>query len=183
VGLANRFADVFRKKASSPRDDAYKRTRRASVSLNERCIEVTSMAHHRAAIRDPNAQEQLLAPDVDDEVLGAAVLRALQESRFVRAGQMDDLRRAAELDAARWLTAQMAQFGYKNKSAIFRHMKHLSVDALDDSISIQPSNHTKLEYWTFADMDCLTIPVNSTPQEVGAAVRLGFDRCIDSLRK
>ena len=135
-----------------------------------------------------------LSPDVTDEELGLVVLEALSKSRFVlgtpRAGSVypPDVEFDAELydmnlSAERyqkWLAELMQSYGYKTKRALLKNMHSCSITKMQDIITISPSHHEKLEAWGREKGDGIEdviIPADSTPSEIGAALRLAFSRC------
>lgn len=59
-------------------------------------------------------------------------------------------------------------------------MKNCSVELVKDTLIIQPSHHEKLEAWSgkgITESDYVVVSVNSSPGEVGAALRLAISRC------
>jgi hypothetical protein len=74
----------------------------------------------------------------------------------------------------------MQRYGYKTKRALFKNMKSCSVEVDDGMMTIQPWHHEKLEGWSgngISKEDYVVIPANSTPGEIGEALRLAFSRC------
>ncbi|MDX3995096.1 contact-dependent growth inhibition system immunity protein [Pseudomonas aeruginosa] len=63
---------------------------------------------------------------------------------------------------------------------MFKDMKNCSVELVKDTLIIQPSHHEKLEAWSgkgITESDYVVVSVNSSPGEVGAALRLAISRC------
>jgi len=80
---------------------------------------------------------------------------------------------------AEWTKDLMARYGYKTKRALFKNMKNCSIAKMSGVITIKPSHHEKLERWTSEkdEFEDVVIPAESTPAEIGAALRLAFSRC------
>lgn len=167
----------------------------ASAFCNGDFICVKTYSGYNGGRGDPKGKQHLLAPDASDESLGLAVLDAMAHSRFVlgvpRPGSvyppdlefdMDlyDYKKVAERYAA-WTKALMERYGYRTRRALFKDMKNCSIESRNGVITIGPSNHEKLEAWGREKDDGIedvVIPADSTPAEIGAALRLAFSRCL-----
>ena len=156
------------------------------------CVETYS--GYRGGVRDHKGKQHLLEPDVSDEILGAALLDAMAHSRFVLPARRTDVWQHPEVEfdldlydyklgierTSEWTKSLMERYGYKAKRALFKDMKFCSIDWIDDVITILPWHHEKLEAWSgdgISASDRVVIPANSTPAEIGAALRLAFSRC------
>lgn len=143
---------------------------------------------------DYKGVEHRLPPDACDQELGLAVLDAMSHSRWVlgipREGsiypsgvEFDKDLYDRELNMERgkkWIADLMVQYGYKTKRALFKNMRSCSIDRYGDSIKITPMHHEKLEAWGREKDDGIenvVIPADSSPLEIGAALRLAFSRC------
>ncbi|EHL4433064.1 CdiI family contact-dependent growth inhibition immunity protein [Salmonella enterica] len=133
--------------------------------------------------RDPLFPSRLLLTDVDDEILGAEILRALSNSRTLTelADRIEffNLEKAKEQYAV-WIAMLMDKYGYKNKRALFKNMKKCGVHLVNNIITIRPSFHEKLEAWSgdrISETDNVVLTVDSTPAEIGAGLRLALSRC------
>jgi hypothetical protein len=76
----------------------------------------------------------------------------------------------------------MAGRGYKTKTALFQNMKLCSITLSKGTIKIDPTIHEKLEAWGRNKGDGIEdvlVPANSSASEIGAALRLGFSRCVE----
>jgi hypothetical protein len=157
------------------------------------CIETMS-GYHGGTHGDPKGAAHYLDSQASDEALGSAVLDAMSRSRFVlsspRVGSVypPELEFDAELyDPARvaerydvWTNSLMQRYGYKTKQALFKNMHSCSIEAQGGRMTIRPSHHQSLEGWgrTKGDgIEDVVIPADSTPTEIGAALRLAFTRC------
>lgn len=79
-----------------------------------------------------------------------------------------------------WVANLMEQYGYKTKRALFKNMMRCSLEISDGFLTISPSYHEKLEAWSgtgIDENDDVILSVNSSAEEIGAALRLAFSRC------
>lgn len=157
------------------------------------CAETLS-GYRSGTVRDPKGKQNFLDPEATDEALGIAVLDAMASSRFVVAEPRSDVWIHPEVEYdkdlfdhqktaeryADWVKRLMERYGYKTKLNLFRKMKNCYVKRERDEIVICPSHHEKPEAWgrTKGDgIEDVIIPADSTPAEIGAALRLAFSRC------
>jgi hypothetical protein len=121
---------------------------------------------------------------VSDEELGAAVLDCLAHSRFLHTPELQDELfhpDAAARSYAAWIERLMRFGGYKTKRALFKDMLSCQIEQEDDTITMRPSRHEKLEAWSgegFTDADNVVIRTDAPPGEIGAALREAFRRCV-----
>ena len=172
----------------------YKRQAWADAGINKEFIYVKTYSGYRSSRADPQGVEYCISPEVSDQVLGDAVLDALAHSRFVLPEPRKDVwvHPEATFDADlydydltnqrydHWVGSTLARYGYKTKRALFKDMKKCSIESRRGQITIRPSHHEKLESWTgkgISESDYVVIPADSSPSDVGAALRLAFSRC------
>lgn len=158
------------------------------------CIETRS-GYRGGSELDYKGKQHLLPSDASDETLGIAVVDALAHSRFVlgapRAGssyppnvefdmELYDYNKSNER-YAQWIKNLMARYGYKTKRALFKNMHSCSIKSCQGIMNFHPWHHERLEGWSRAKDDGIEdviIPADSTPVEIGAALKLAFSRCI-----
>ena len=130
---------------------------------------------------DPETKSHLLTPECSDEVLGITLLTALSASRVVDPDDHDFFDRDnVSISFDQWVGEMMNTYSYKTKRALFKNMLSCGVRQLNGMITIRPSVHDRLDGWSgngIAESDYVIIPDNSTPEEIGAALRLAFSRC------
>ena len=74
----------------------------------------------------------------------------------------------------------MERYGYKTTRAMFKDMLYCSIQSNGSLITIKPSHHRKLDQWGWDrdfPIENVVVPADSSPGEIGAALRLGFSRC------
>jgi hypothetical protein len=144
---------------------------------------------------DPKGKQNLLAPDASDQVLGAAVLDALAHSRcLVLGAPRSDVQLPPEVEFdpelydyqlsneryGVWVRTLMESYGYKSRQSLFKGMKNCFIKRVGSAITFVPSKHQKLESWGRTKDDGIedvVVSAESTPAEIGAALRLAFCRC------
>lgn len=133
--------------------------------------------------RDPLFPSRLLPLDIGDKSLGEKILQALFDSRTLTelADRVEffDLEKGKEKYAI-WIAMLMEKYGYKTKRALFKNMKKCGIHLVNNQITIRPSYHEKLEAWSGArinESDYVVLPVDSSPDEIGAGLRLALSRC------
>jgi len=156
----------------------------ASAMMNKHFILIETYYGCNGPSIDPDAPKHFFSPDMeDDEVLGGATLTALKLSRQVSADEIPILFDRDKIKEIydEHIKKTMRQFGCKTKSALLKRTKSVFIRKFSGSISFSPNRQEKLDAWgsnindKFEDV---VIPFSSTPAEVGAALRLAFDRCI-----
>ena len=123
----------------------------------------------------------LLPPDTDDQCTGEAILQALSDSRTLDKLEdrvaFFDLEKGKEKYAA-WVAMLMEKYGYKTKRALFKDMKHCIIHYANNTITISPMRHEKLEAWEGIDQSAnVILALDNTPAEIGAGLRLALSRC------
>ena len=133
--------------------------------------------------RDPVFPSRLLPPDAEDELVGEQILQALSDSRTLNVLEervaFFDLEKGKEQYAA-WRSMLIEKYGYKTKKALFKDMKNCGIHCANGVITISPTRHEKLEGWGREKGDGIEdviLPVDSSPTEIGAGLRLALSRC------
>ncbi len=149
--------------------------------LNQNFLEVHTESGYGLITGDhEKGKSFILSPDCINEELGVAVQQALDASRIVRQAENPEFYISIEERYKKWMSAMMQRFKYKTKSAMFRKMLSCSIIRHKESITIEPSNHKRSDYWNaegITEDDHVILPDTSTPEEIGAGLRLAFSRC------
>lgn len=170
------------------------RPRWATVKCNDQFICVETLSGYRfGTVVDFRAPQLLLAADASNDLLGAAVTKALSASRIVlgEPGPESRLRTDIEFDRdlydykltadryATWKKNLMTKYGYKTQKALFKGMKSCTITMAGSEMTIKPFNHDRLEGWsspTDMNMDGLVFSADDEPT-VGLKLRLALSRC------
>lgn len=166
----------------------------ANAKLNKEFLCIQTYSGYGSSQADNKGAMHLLTPDASDEEIGEAILDALSKSRFVLPEPRKDVwihpeatfdRDLYDLESMMkrynaWVAKLMVLYRYKTKRALFKEMKSCNVKNKLGVLEITPSRHEKLEAWSgdgFTDADNVVIAANSTPAQIGSALRLVFMRC------
>ncbi|HEY6169442.1 MAG TPA: contact-dependent growth inhibition system immunity protein [Verrucomicrobiae bacterium] len=155
----------------------------AQALKNDDFFSISTLSGYRRMRRDPQGKSHLLPPDASDEAIGSAVLDALAHTRLIK------LEEAAEFfdyelckqQGAQWVDAMVQRYGYKSRRALFKDMQCCGIESTEGLITISPMRHETLERFGREKGDGIVevkVSADSTPQQIGAALRLGFSRCI-----
>ena len=167
----------------------------ATAKMNNDFICLDTHSGYRSTKLDPKGAQHLRDLAVSDAELGRLVLDTLSHSRFVlpepREGVWIHPEATFDLDLYdreislayynKWVDKLIETYSYKNKAALFKNMKNCSIDLTSERLRISPSRHEKLDAWSgdgLTDADDVILPTDSSPAEIGAALRLAFSRCI-----
>jgi hypothetical protein len=151
--------------------------------MNAELITVDTWSGYARRVMDPTGPQHDMRLDVGDEELGAAVLDCLSKSRFL---DTEELRaklfdyETGQRNYAAWIERLMQFGGYKTKRVLFKKMMSCSIEQEDDTITIRPSHHEKLEGWSgkgLTDADNVVVSASAPPEAIGAALREAFRRC------
>lgn len=132
---------------------------------------------------DPLFPSHLLQPDASESDVGEAILKALSDSRTLNVleERMDffDLEKGKE-NYANWIAMLMDRYGYRSKKALFKDMKNSGIHLVNDTITISPTRHEKLQGWGRNKGDGIEdviLTADSSPFEIGVGLRLALSRC------
>ena len=155
----------------------------AAAFYNGHFFCVHTMSGYRSMGRDPQGKEHFLSPDATDLALGDAVSDSLVHSRILTLEQTADFfdYERGKKQYAEWVENLMNRFGYKTRKALFRDMHHCTIESQQGRLLIVPKHHEKLEGWSREKDDGIenvSIPSDSSPEDIGKALRLAFGRCL-----
>ncbi|MEP6930603.1 MAG: contact-dependent growth inhibition system immunity protein [Flavobacterium sp.] len=153
------------------------------VKSNDDFIFIETYSGYWNCLPDPSGESFMLSHSSSNEEVGEAVLRGVSASRIINPKhdpEFFDVMGRVVPQYNSWISEVMSQFGYKTKRAMFKDMKNCAIELVKNTVMIQPSHHEKLEAWSgkgITESDYVVIPSNSSPVEVGAALRLAISRC------
>ena len=153
----------------------------AEAYENQDFINISTFSYCGIRTRDPDGENLLLSKNASNEELGQAALLALSKSRKIEQSEIATFfdRDNVNQRYNNWVANLMDKYGYKTKRALFKKMMQCSIEIRDGVLTISPSIHEKLEGWGggLPKSDDVVLPINSSPEEIGAGLRLAFSRC------
>ena len=153
----------------------------AEAYENQDFINISTFSYCGIRARDPDGENLLLSKNASNEELGQAALLALSKSRKIAQSEIATFfdRDNVNQRYNNWVANLMDKYGYKTKRALFKKMMQCSIEIRDGVLTISPSIHEKLEGWGggLPKSDDVVLPINSSPEEIGAGLRLAFSRC------
>jgi hypothetical protein len=155
-----------------------KEIKAVSVQLTEKFYRIQTHAVVGIFFVDPYAVPYYHDVQVDDETLGISIRSALNASRKANIDEFNIIRNSGILKEYRKQqdTLLIKNYGYKNKTQMYKQMKNCSITLQVEFIEIQPSRHTRLEYWSGLD-EIIQLPKNVSDTDLGVAVKKGFSLC------
>jgi hypothetical protein len=155
-------------------------TQWADINRTDRFIAVEPKSGYRRALPENEARVIYLPPNASDEVLGRALLEALDRSRFIwPADEPEFFERERFTQCSRnWQKDFMERYGYKTKREAYNSMDWCRAKKSEGKISIKPHKRDKPEYFRDLPADrTIVIPATDGAAAAGAALRLALDRC------
>lgn len=155
----------------------------AAANMNDELITVRTWSGFARQVGDPAGAQHDMRSDVTDDALGSAVVDCLSRSRFLETEESRaDLYNfeSGQRNYLAWIERLMQFGGYKTRRALFKQMARCGIEQEDDTITIRPTHHEKLEGWSgkgIAPADYVVVPASASPAEIGAALREAFRRC------
>lgn len=155
----------------------------ACVYVTEKFITIKTKSGLGRVGADPLFPQHLLAPDATCQIIGQAVLDALQNSRTLHS--LDERVAFFDIEASKqryenWYRDLMELYDYKTKKSLFKNMKSCSIHCINGVIKISPSWHEKLEAWSgdgIKESDHVVLSIHSPVEEIGKGLRLALSRC------
>ena len=156
---------------------------RCGVYANSKFTSIETVSGYGIGFGDHRGVETRLDPDADKQALGEAVLSALAKSCFILPTEDPDLfdMAKARVRYDKWVAEVMTAYGYRTRGTLFKGMLHCSVDVIEGQMTISPSKRLRGEGFgptLRGKQDHVHLPANSTPEEIGAALRLALSRCV-----
>lgn len=154
----------------------------ASAKFNEKFIVIDTYSGYISEALDPEGPQYFLTLNVENIKLGLAILNSLKHSRWINLDEISTFYHPDKLkdQYAKWVKNLMEKYEYKTKRALFKNMNACNIRVCENEMQISPLRHEKLEGWGAEKGDNLEpviLPADSSPEEVGAALRLAFSRC------
>jgi hypothetical protein len=120
-----------------------------------------------------------------DSQLGAAIRIALEHS-CLHARELQRLplpmltRRERRIRFLRWLLALMERYRCRTMRSFLTRMRRCDIVMHDGLLVLMPTRHCRLDGWICLSQEsALILPTDGSNAELGAALRLGLERCIN----
>jgi hypothetical protein len=143
---------------------------------------VRTFSGYLATQGDPSGSTLVLGADALDAVVGDAVTECLFASRFIESKEeWREFAANREQAYEDFVHMLMAAGNYGSRRELFKAMASCSIEQTGSHITIRPTRHRKLEAWNgegFTDADSVVVRADAPPDEIGAALREAFRRCI-----
>ncbi|PTN56123.1 contact-dependent growth inhibition system immunity protein [Stenotrophomonas panacihumi] len=158
---------------------------RASAYCNCDFMIIETQSGYRGTKADPACPSIFLPTSAPDSDIGASVFEALSRSRQISVEEIPeffDFERSKR-EYEEWVSDLMLRYDYKTKRALFKDMRNVSVELNPEHtlLTLSPSHHNRLDSWIRTEGDGIedvVVPADSSPAEVGAALRVAFSRCM-----
>jgi hypothetical protein len=121
----------------------------------------------------------VITKSTSDAALAAILQETLDKSRFIAGMDLKNLieSRIPQDKEKQWETMTAKEQGYKSRSTFIKNLKSVWVHWTEGQLSIFPTRGFDPHKATGLEKDqTITMPGESRPEEIGAAVRLGFER-------
>ena len=79
-----------------------------------------------------------------------------------------------------WINYCKKTYGYKTKKDLYKNMMYVDITVYNEQLILMPWHQEKPGAYgptKNKDKDSVIIPADSTPEEIGKAVRLALSRC------
>ena len=140
------------------------------------CIETLS-GTAGLTYREDEPYRVYLEPEATDEVLGQALLSALDRSRYIEDDEFYEPGRARRLYVD-WQTEFTRRNGYKSRREFFKNVDWCMTKIREGNIVIQPHGRDKPGAWRGLPPEkTVVIPETRDAVAAGSALRLALDRC------
>jgi hypothetical protein len=155
-------------------------TRWANIHLNKDFLYMESRSGYRRNLYDIDGFHIYLEPDAPVPIVGASLIRALNQSRFLDPYADHDLFtwQVIEANENAWIKETMSRYGYKTKKRMFDHLAFVHVSQSEGRVTFEPRRWAKTaHWWDLPEDQNVVIPVTDDEQIVGEAARLALSRC------
>ncbi|NEN76631.1 CdiI family contact-dependent growth inhibition immunity protein [Pelistega sp. NLN82] len=161
-----------------------KKSQMIQIRKTKEFILITSYLNAGISVSDPE-QEFIYHPiDISDEELGAYVKQKLTESRDIPYEQFYELYQSNTIhNLTKTLEKEMMLlYGYKNRKAIYKNMRFMTIESDKDKMVIIPHHQDSLDGSTTIsneDNTMLSFTYDKTisDKDLGIAVREAFNYC------
>jgi len=153
--------------------------KRASIRFDDRNYYFITMSGSGLNVPDPEVSPIVITKSTSDVALATILQETLDKSRFIAGMDLKNLieSRVPQDKEKQWETTTAKEQGYKNRSTFIKNLKSVWVHWTEGQLSIFPTRGFGSHKAIGLGKDqTIILPGDSPPEEIGAAVRLGFER-------
>ncbi|USO01585.1 MAG: CdiI family contact-dependent growth inhibition immunity protein [Alphaproteobacteria bacterium] len=154
---------------------------RADIDVSEKFIIIQTMSSYGFSVTDPEGVCRTMNTTVSDKEVVNVLMEALQKSRELSASEYNKI--VAEEkngEAKKELESLIKKLGYKEKKEYYKGLRSISVEKDRCELRFIPSHQENLYGYgptAGGEKDYVIIPADSSPEEIGKALRLAISRC------
>ena len=154
----------------------------ADLGYNGKSYVTSTRSGFRSSAIDKNGLYRFVAPDASSRELGEALLDVLGASRVVPESEFSDFFDWRKVDerVKKWCEVQCEYFDVKSIQTVNKNMMRCGVEVRDGILYLDSWIHVAASEWKdFTDQDAHTtsLPYNSPPEAIGAAIRTAIQLC------
>lgn len=154
----------------------------ADIGYNGRAFAISTRSGYRSSAIDENGLRCFLPPNASNKKVGQALLDAIATSRIIPETEFkvffdwrDTDRRFKD-----WENAQCDYFGVKNIQSVNKNMMRCRAEVRAGHLILEAFIHVSTSVWKYFAQQAahtLSLPLNSPPELVGAAIREAIRLC------
>jgi len=150
----------------------------AAIYANGESICVQTCSGFRRSVADPGGGLFFLPGRPEVSELGNALNSALARSRMLAPEELGRFFDVAAVKARyeEWVATYMQKYGYASRRALFKDMKHCSVESAGGVVRFSPTVHEELEAWSGIEGE-FTVPEPVSDQDLGQAAFRALEVC------
>ena len=149
--------------------------KRAYAQMNRKFINIGSYVGHGTSNMDFDGSEFFFDLEINEEILGEALLSAIINSRFITLKEEDVIWANNVSDYNNWIKRVMKAHDFKHKGEMFKPMLYCSIKKTENGYVFCTTHQRAMNSWSAGDKnEEFTIPLTATAAEMGAALR----RCL-----
>lgn len=174
------FSKLFGVRENKLPDFIQKKT--ASIRVNPEFYCIQTISGYRMLAVDPDAEIFFLETTASHIQIGECVIKAISASRLIDLKDIpsyfDHEKKTQQYK--KWVAYVSEKYGYKSRRELFNNMRSCGAEEFEGLITFKPTFHDKLEGFSgdgISESEYVTIPSESSAEDVGKAVLLALSRC------
>jgi hypothetical protein len=152
----------------------------ADIHRTDKFICFEPRSGYRRVLPEYEDHTVYLPCDASVDVLGQALLDALDRSRFIWPPDEPQFFQAERILRSErdWQANLMRRYDYRNKRDAYKNMNWCRTERSEGKVSIQPHKRDEPGYWeNLPPEETVIIAATNDPNAVGAALNTALDRC------